>query len=531
MNLLPANEVAAPDGLIRRAPDESPGAERGTASGRKASRGEAFKYGVERAIRRNRHRLAFAGVVLFSLLLYLRPQDIFPEVIGTFPLVKIVGIATLAAYVLSRLHWGEKITILPLELKMVMLIFTLGWVMAPFALEPGRSVETLTDTYLKVMLVFMLMINLLDNRKRLLLMIKAVMLCGGVVAVGAIKSYQEGKFSIETKRIEGMVGGLFGNPNDLATGLDLMIPLAVILALTQRGIWRFLSLACAAVMALGVVVTFSRGGFLGLMLSGGLLVWKLGERNRARTVILSLVAAGMLALAIPGSYFSRLSTILDTKSDETGSAQERRALLDRAIWLAVHRPIIGVGVSNFLIYSVNQRVAHNSYLEISAELGVAGLIAYLILIIAPLKSCRLIERQTKPDKETKEPWIREERDPAAFRRREIYYLSIGLQATLYAYILCSFFASIQYFWYLYYPVAYVVALGRIKEAEESQEAASPLATAQPVQVDEARSEGRARSGVLWKSSQTRKGMNGTEISRKQSYLLGVRNLGRLFTRR
>src|SRR5438093_8356064 len=52
--------------------------------------------------------------------------------------------------------------------------------------------------------------------------------------------------------------------------------------------------------------------------------------------------------------------------------------------------------------------------------------------------------------------------------RESYYLSVGLQSSLAAYIVCAFFASIQYEWYLYYPVAYTVALRTIYKREKME---------------------------------------------------------------
>jgi len=46
-----------------------------------------------------------------------------------------------------------------------------------------------------------------------------------------------------------------------------------------------------------------------------------------------------------------------------------------------------------------------------------------------------------------------------------YYLAIGLQASLLAYLVSSFFASVAYLWYVYYLVAYAVCLRRLYESE------------------------------------------------------------------
>jgi hypothetical protein len=83
------------------------------------------------------------------------------------------------------------------------------------------------------------------------------------------------------------------------------------------------------------------------------------------------------------------------------------------------------------------------------------LIAYLILILAPLRSLLRIERQTSGMR-TK-------------REREMYWLSVSIQAAFIAYMVCSFFSSIQYLWYLYYTAAYAVALRQIHAAEEKEE--------------------------------------------------------------
>ena len=69
--------------------------------------------------------------------------------------------------------------------------------------------------------------------------------------------------TVEGYRVEGDLGGMFGNPNDMALHLVTMVPLAVALLLATRSISAKLFYgACAALMVAGTVVTFSRGGFL-----------------------------------------------------------------------------------------------------------------------------------------------------------------------------------------------------------------------------------------------------------------------------
>ncbi len=452
----------------------------------------------EQADKQSKHNLAFAGLFFFTLLLYLRPNETFPQVFGEFPIVKIVAIITLLAYFASKLGLAERLTVWPLELKMLALITLLGVAFIPIASSPKESIDVLTDTFLKVVTIFILMINLLNTRERLRSIMRLVVICGTVLALLAILSYIQGKFTVVTKgeegtvvalRITGAVGGIFGNPNDLATSLDLLIPLAVALAMMRRGLARAAYFACAVLLSIGVVVTFSRGGFLGLVMAAGWMLWKIGRRNRALTAFSFIFVLGVFMAVMPSGYSNRITSIFDSSSDPTGSSQARRDLLERAKDVASNHLIFGVGMGNYTIYSLHEQRAHNSFLEISAELGVIGLIAYLVMIFAPLRSLRRIGRETSPPQKTFESAAH------ADDQLETYYFSAAFQASLVTYIICSCFGSIQYLWFLYYPLAYAVSIRRIHEAESL--AASELPAKMKIV------EARPRA-VLWKPRQLRK---------------------------
>jgi hypothetical protein len=226
-------------------------------------------------------RLAYAGVFLFTFVLYFRPNELLPGVFGTLPIAKTIAIITLIVYLGSSLSKAGPLTILPIETKMVALIAGLGVLFLPIAVVPQHTIDTLTEVFLKVGVIYVLMTNVVDTRRRLDLMWKLVVIAGTYLAYGAIRTYGAGQFTLTVRgvgvRIEGIVGGIFGNPNDLATALDMLLPLAVALAITQRGFQRALYWVCAVALAAGVLVTFSRGGFLGLVAMGAVLLWKLGR--------------------------------------------------------------------------------------------------------------------------------------------------------------------------------------------------------------------------------------------------------------
>src|SRR5215468_7379001 len=314
---------------------------------------------------RGKHWLAFAGVYLFTLMLYARPNDLLPA-IGAFPLVKIVAISVLLIYIGSKITAGGRLSVWTLEMTMLMVIAALGLLLMPIAASPQQSIDMLTDTYLKTVIIFIMMVNLIDTRQRIFSMWKLVVICGATLGVGAIRSYMNGEFAMKGVRIEGLVGGMFENPNDLATALDLLLPFAVAPTLISKGLARLFYLVCAAVLAIGVLFTLSRGGFLGLIASSGVLLWKLGRWRRLKITLGGALICGVLLAATPGGYGARIATIFNTEQDKTGSAQLRSELMKRAASIAINRPIVGVGMGNFHFYSIHEKAAHNSYLEIAA---------------------------------------------------------------------------------------------------------------------------------------------------------------------
>jgi O-antigen ligase len=402
---------------------------------------------------RDPYRIAFFGIWLFTLLLYLRPQDWIPA-LSAVPLAKIAAVATPIAYLIAKSNAGHRMEIWTLETKMIGIMVALAIIFIPISVSPKNSFDTLMDTFIKVVIILVLMINLVKTRERLYSIWKLVVLCGTALALDAVKRYAKGDLALGGKiaegvtgRIEGGVGGMFENPNDLATALDMLIPIAVILALNSKGRARLIYAICAASMAAAVLITFSRAGFLGLSISGAVMLWKLSHGKRLKTIFLALVlCCGMLAV-LPGGYGARLATIFNTSADETGSASERKELLQQVFEQALRHPVVGIGIGNFPIVSFNEHVSHNSYLETAAELGWIGFLAYMTAIIASLRGLKKIERET----------IKRESE----REREIYNLSVGIQGAVVAYMVCSFFASIQYLWYVYYAFGYAIALRSI----------------------------------------------------------------------
>jgi O-antigen ligase len=255
--------------------------------------------------------------------------------------------------------------------------------------------------------------------------------------------------TVEGYRVGGRGTGIFGNSNDMALYLVTMVPLAVALLFGTRGIFRKVFYgAAAALMIAAITLTFSRGGFLGLLVSLGMLSWKLGRRHRMTILVLTVVLVLFFLVVAPGNYSLRLASIFIPSLDPVGSSSMRQQLLLRSILVAIRHPLFGIGMGNFHHVSYDELVSHNAYTQVAAEMGAMALLLYTMFIVHPLRRLRQIERETF-----------EARSHSHF-----YYLSIGLQATLVGYMVSSFFVSVAYLWYVYYLVAYAVCFRRLYEA-------------------------------------------------------------------
>ena len=193
---------------------------------------------------------------------------------------------------------------------------------------------------------------------------------------------------------------------------------------------------------------FSRGGFIGLVCVSAVLAWRLARSNKFLIIAgLPLVLVAFLLFA-PSGYKSRIAST----TDDSGIA--RREELKRSLFVALHHPLFGVGMNNYIIYSDVNHATHNAYTQVASELGFPALFLYIMFLVTPLRGIRRIGRETSDRR----------------RLSGHYYLAVGMEASLIGYMVSSFFLSVAYLWYVYYLVGYAICFRRLYDAGQSEEA-------------------------------------------------------------
>src|SRR5207253_5196043 len=100
--------------------------------------------------------------------------------------------------------------------------------------------------------------------------------------------------------------------------------IAIALGLSARGgVRKIIYGVCAILCACTIIITFSRGGFLGLMAVTLALVWKLGRRHRFAALTAAAFALLLVIFLAPGNYWLRLASIFIPSLDALRSATAR----------------------------------------------------------------------------------------------------------------------------------------------------------------------------------------------------------------
>ncbi|TSC93069.1 MAG: O-antigen polymerase [Candidatus Berkelbacteria bacterium Licking1014_7] len=338
----------------------------------------------------------------------------------------------------------------------VLVVLFCAWLGISFLFSYFDSNYYLLRRMASIVLTFVSIIYFVKNIKQIKTILLIMVIAGWADVTYGIADYLKYKNEVLNLSIINLQTlfrptGFSGDPNYLALYLTVLIPLSFYLFfIFKNKIVKFF-LLCSSLLFVGfVVLTYSRGGFLGLGLVLFLIFFKQGKHFLRLGLLIFLLVVVIFAssnyrqriLTIPG-----LATAEKRLSDD--SIDNRIFYSKLALQLFFQNPIIGVGLGNFKIETPDTRVAlsqvtHNTYLELAAETGIIGLSIFMILIGLAIWRLRWCSH-----------WFKILRD------HELFYISEALEISMWAFLFGSLFLSTQYektFWFL---LAILASLSRI----------------------------------------------------------------------
>jgi O-antigen ligase len=398
-------------------------------------------------------RAAFFWLSAFYVVYCARPEDWIPG-LKFVPLAKITAIFAMWGLFTSLGRTKRTLKNVPKEGKLLLVM--IGLLFVSGFLSPvwrGGAISRTIDfskVYVAWILTFLLITTF--DRLRRIIYIQAASVAV-ISAVSIVKGHG-------TPRLEGVLGGIYSNPNDLAFAIVLSLPFALAFMVTaksrvKKAVWLFGML----LMMAALFMTASRAGFIDLVLSGAVTLYYFAIKGKRRYL---LVATGVLTILIAvlagGKLYDRFAALSgDSSTDQSayGSYEDRKYLMLRALEGIKDYPVFGIGVRNFNTYSLIWHEVHMTYLQICVEGGIPVLILYLMFFGRGFKNLKILLKTKNLDEHT--------------------VLFVGaLHSSLIGFVVGAVFAPEAYQFFPYFAVAFTATLLQtVKERELEPGTASP----------------------------------------------------------
>jgi O-antigen ligase len=402
---------------------------------------------------------AFFWLAAFYFVYCARPGDWIPGM-NFLPLAKITAILAMWGLFSSLGRTKRTFQDLPKEGKYLLAMIGLLYVSA--FLSPiwrggalSRTID-ISKVFVAWALTFLLITTF--GRLRRIIFIQAAS-----VVVISIVSIVKGH---GMPRLQGVLGGIYSNPNDLAFAIVLSLPFALAFFLTARSVFvKCIWAGGMLCMLSALFLTASRAGFIDLVICGSVTLWYFGVRGKRFYLIVATAFLGIVIMATAGGKlydrFAALSGDSSTDQSAYGSYEDRKYLMLRALNGIEHYPILGLGVNNFVTYSGIWHEVHMTYLQICVEGGIPAMVLYLMFIGCGFRNLKVL-LQTK------------NLDP------DIVLFVGALQSSLVGFVVGALFAPEAYQFFPYFAVAFTATLLQtVKEREQSQPGMPPSPPQKP----------------------------------------------------
>lgn len=380
------------------------------------------------------HRLT-----LLCLLVYIgKIGDILPF-LGTIHIGKVLIGAAVAALIIEGGGWWHGLFQNRI-VKPFLWIVAIVLITAPLGIWRGNSADYLIGTYFKdVVLVFLLLATLqtkADIRRALWMYVISVMVLAYALLIYGIGGI--GQFSL--------------GRNEVA--MVCVLALALLLPLEAKGLTRFVKWAGIAVLITTVLLSQSRGSYLGLLVVVPLYIYlKVGKRMAVTAVVFGLIAYAVY-VNLPADVTGRAVTIVNYEEDYNFTAPEGRIeVWKNGLQMIQNDPLTGVGIWNFTIAEGLMHRdrggrwmnAHNALLQVAAELGLVGAAAFIVLLVRVYGTSRQLMRS---------------------RSRTMSQFGFALLLAAIGYFITGFFLSAGYAVIFYVIVALTAAAHRVASRDQ-----------------------------------------------------------------
>jgi len=403
----------------------------------------AIKIGkIWRSVRQQ--HISFWFLTAYFFFEYVRPQSIYP-IISIVPWGQLAFLGALVTVFFDRsVSW-----VASAENKLIVLFFLIVFLSGVFAFDPAISLDQ-SVVLVNWLLLYFLVINIINSEKRLFTFILAYLLYSFKMSQHGFLAWARRGFAFEEWGLAG-AGGFFENSGEYTIQMLIFgsLSAAFVLALRDRWEWHKKLFFYFMPFTAGMVVlgASSRGSQLALLAMGLLLMLKL--RSGFKTLMLLMLIMVSAYFLLPEDQLQRFSSIGEDKTSQT-----RLAYWDYGWKVMLDNPFLGVGYENWRAYAMyNQpggiydgsyQLPHNIFIEAGSELGITGLVSFILLIIIAFR----INARTR-------------KAISGSEKKFLCFLTYGLDFGLVGYLVAGFFVTVLFYPFFWVQIAMIVALHNV----------------------------------------------------------------------
>ncbi|MGE0823674.1 MAG: putative O-glycosylation ligase, exosortase A system-associated [Candidatus Binatia bacterium] len=396
-----------------------------------------------------------AGVLAFVFYGIFGPHGWTWGIARTFPHSQMLAIATLGGFLFTKDRGA-----LPRQREVILLALLWGvfFITTGIAFEPIDAVLKLKEMS-KILLMVFLSLSLLNDEKKLHLLMRVITLTLGFYGL------KGGIFAFRTAGNEVIYGPedtfLTAN-NAIGLALAMNLPLLVYMAKIETNVYlKQLYRVMFAFSYPAIICTFSRGAWLGMVVSTGLLVLKSKRKFLVWTAVGLFVISSPAWLSMVASQrmAERYDSLANYEKDE--SAESRQWNMAFCARVGSLHPIFGAGFNYYSIeayeafypeflekYPGKVWSCHSMWLTVWGEHGIVGTVLWMGLLASCFSGLRQIRKLAARDERVR--WA-------------VPYADM-LQIAFWSFMVSGTFLDVAYFEVYYQLIGAVILLKeRVRE--------------------------------------------------------------------
>lgn len=318
-------------------------------------------------------------VYIFTFLHFLQPGILFPELAPYRPVFFLSMLLAVVGFLKAR---GEGANWIMTRRTTIALIAFLAVNVVSVHYSGLSSMMEMAGQWYIYLIFYFIIISNINSTDEFVKTVWALVLSGMFIVYYGIYAVA---YELPSA-IGGRAGayGVYENHNDYTYMIILIFPFIInLMKTTGSRLLRLVLLAFALSCVAGVFMSLSRGGMIALVASL-FFIFRTSKRSFIMTALVAIFAVGAI-----GYQWQKRDENQSGNYSYQDSKGSRLELWKAAGEMVKKHPLLGIGSKRFDEYAKDYyeishdnrgKNAHNTYVEVLATTGIAGLIAFIFFI-------------------------------------------------------------------------------------------------------------------------------------------------------